>query len=87
MTHQLKTKFIHLLLHYVVKTESPSLQCAKFITSPVCSWDDAASGIYETDGCIVSVSEYICDVYANALKNVSLNKCRVKKHISGVLDT
>ena len=45
----------------------PSSNCEKVIMLPVCSWDDVAYGIYETDGRIVSASKYGSDVYANAL--------------------
>ena len=37
---------------------------------PVFTWENVTYGMYETDGCIKSDSEYGHEVYANALENV-----------------
>ena len=37
--------------------KSPSSNCAKVVVSPVCSCDDVAYGIYETDDRIAIASE------------------------------
>ena len=52
---------------------------------PVCSWDDVAYGIYETDGRIAIASEYGRDVYANAVEYIFQIKRHVKKHSECVL--
>ena len=46
----------------------PSSNCAKVIMPSVCSWYDAAYGIYDTSCHIARASEYRRDVYANALE-------------------
>ena len=41
------------------------------IISPVCSFEDAAQGMYGTDRRIAIASEYGHDIYANALEKLS----------------
>ena len=41
------------------------------IISQVCSFEDVAYGMYYTSVSIAIASEYICDMYANALDNFS----------------
>ena len=55
--------------------------------SRVCSWDDLAYGIYDTDGHIVSDSEYKRDMYANALENILSNRTSCEETIFHVLGT
>ena len=58
----------------------PYSKCAKVITFPFCSWYYVVYGMYQTYGCIVSASEWIYDVYTNALENVFSNKKSHEKY-------
>ena len=65
----------------------PSSNCTKFMMSPFFLWDDASYGIYETNGCVATPSEYGCDVYDNALENVFSNTTQCEKTIFFVIGT
>ena len=49
-------------------TKFTSSNCEKVMILPACSWDDVAYRIYNTYGCITSASEYLRDMYDNALE-------------------
>ena len=51
----------------------PSSNCVNVITSPVCSFEDVAYGLYVTAGRIAIASEYGLDVYDKALEKLSSN--------------
>ena len=68
-------------------TKPPSSKCAKVIMSPVCSWSDVAYRIYNNSGLVSSVSEYGCDVYADAQENVSSNTTSCEEYDFRVLGT
>ena len=68
-------------------TKFPSSNCAKVIMSPVCSWDDAVYGIYDTDGHVASASEYGCDMYDHVLEKVFPNTTSCEETIFCVLGT
>ena len=53
--------------------ESPSSICANVITSPVCSLEDVAYGVYVTAGRIAIASAYGRDEYDSALEKLSSN--------------
>ena len=61
-------------------TKFPSSNGVKVIISPVCSWDDVAYIIYDTDSCAASASEYGRDVYANELEKV----CQIQRHVKKI---
>ena len=53
--------------------KSPYSNCENVITSPVCSLDDVAYGVYVTAGRIAIASAYGRDVYDSALTKLSSN--------------
>ena len=65
----------------------PSSNCANVITSPVCSLDDAAYGVYVTTGRIAIASEYSRDVYDSALEKLLSNLTSYDKITFLVLST
>ena len=65
----------------------PSSNCEKVIILPVYSWDYVAYVMYNTNGLIVSASEYGYDVYTNSLENVSSNTTPCEEAIFCVIGT
>ena len=65
----------------------PPSNCSKVIMFPVFTWENVTYGMYETDGCIKSDSEYRHEVYANALENVLSNKTSCEETIFCVIGT
>ena len=53
----------------------------------VCSWDDVAYGMYNTDVCVVSDYEYIRDMYANSIDFFLSNTTSCEETIICVLGT
>ena len=55
--------------------------------SQVCLLDDVAYGIYDISDCVMSASEYGCDVYYNAIDNVFSNTMSCEETIFCALVT
>ena len=87
MNHQLKPTFICLLLNYARFPINSPLQTVKSYNITSFSWDDVAYGMYDTAGFIASASQYVHDLYSNALEYVLSSTTACEENIFFVLGT